>query len=319
MLALTPSTKKILVIVLATGMTCGYLMATWFFVITQDKTANMSDPVVPTVSQEEVVEQTEPKPVTEQRKNETAYKPVHHTGLITNEFAFYNSERSDAVKSDDWDVSSGSLFAKDRAFWTGVPDSCGTGPNAKSTNCTHSDVFRATTKKKFAGNTQVSLAIKQLEDIHDTNCSDDDTCWHGTHVWLRYQNQYNLYYASLNRADGEIVIKRKVPCGNDNDGTYFTLGTAVAHDFKTNEWNTYTASVRTEADKTVIITISDGTGKPIMSAQDKGGTNPRWSSACDVPGKYASPHFEPITTPGGIGIRGDFSNFMFKDLVVREQ
>lgn len=307
MLQLTPLIKKLLffaAVVLGVGI---FGLGMWWLLAARDKPepASTSAPPEP----EAVVE---PVPLT--KTLETIYQAGSKDKLITNEYATYNQADPQSALSDEWELSSGSLFAKEGAFWTGEPDTCD-APNAISTNCTNSDIFRANTKKQFTGDTHVKISIKQLKDIHNKNCSSDDTCWHGAHLWLRFQNQYNLYYASLNRADGQVVIKRKVPCGDDNDGTYFTLGEA-RYDFVPMQWNQYKASIRTNSDQSVTITVTDSQDRIIVSAQDHGGTNPNWTKTCQVDGKYSSAQYPPIHEPGNIGVRGDFSNFMFKDLVV---
>lgn len=257
-------------------------------------------------------------PTSKAPSNQKIFSAGSIDGLLTNEFAFYNKSDPGAVVSMDWDMTSGSLFSKSGAFWTGVPDTCDT-PNAKSRNCTNSDVFRANSKQIFGGTTNVSLSILQLSDPHNSGCNNDDTCWHGTHIWLRYQNQFNLYYASINRADGQMVIKRKVPCGNDNSGTYFVLGTYVKHNYKAGNWNKYTARIQNNSDNSVTILIFDpsvSTTKPVVQGVDKGGTNPNWSTTCNVAGKYPTAQYSPISAAGSIGVRGDYANFEFKDLTV---
>jgi len=259
----------------------------------------------------------EPAPITL-----AAYTPPPMDGLITNEFAYWNPHDPLAKKSSDWQMTSGSLFAKSGTFWTGVPDSCyndQANPNPHSGNCTDSDVFRLNTAKKFSGDIGVSLRLKQLDEIHNTACNNGDTCWYGTHIWLRYQSEFNLYYVSVNRADGDVVIKRKVPCGTDNSGTYFVLGKYVKHDFKTGSWNTYTATAQTNHDGSVTIKLYDdnySTATPIDTGTDHGGTNPHWSASCKTPGRYTSATYQPITATGAVGIRGDYAEFEFTNFKV---
>ena len=264
-----------------------------------------------------------PLPYTKRRVGKAAasklIKSFHpaRDGLLTNEYAFWNPGDARAVVSGDWDMTSGSLFGRGGAFWTGRPDDC--EPDSRSAVCTDSDVFRLNTKQKFSGNLRVSLALMQLENIRNSNCNDNDTCWHGTHVWLRYQNEFNLYYASINRADGHAVIKRKVPCGTDNDGTYFVLGSYVPHTFRTNAWSYYQVTIQTNLDRSVTIKLYDtavSTTKPVTTGTDRGGTNPKWSSSCSTPGRYNSAKYTPITQAGAVGIRGDYANFVFRDFSV---
>jgi hypothetical protein len=242
---------------------------------------------------------------------------VPHDGLLTNEYAYFDTKDRAAVRSADWEMTSGSLYGRGGAFWTGQPDEC--EPDAKSSTCTNSDVFRLDSKQKFGGSIRVSLSLLQLAEIHNTACEEDDSCWHGTHIWLRYQNQYNLYYASINRADGQVAIKRKVPCGDDNDGTYFVLGSYVPHDFHTNNWSHYEVTIQTNSDKSVTIKLYDtdtSRTQPVTTGTDRGGTNPSWTTSCRTAGHYSSNRYQPITGSGGIGIRGDYANFLFQDLAV---
>jgi len=248
--------------------------------------------------------------------------PPFANGLITNEYAYWNQGMAMRKYSPDWQMTSGSLYAHDGVFWTGKPDTCDhdkTSPDATSTNCTDSSVFRLNTAKIFAGNISVSLKLRQLRNIHNAACDADDTCWYGTHIWLRYQNQFNLYYVSINRADGNVAIKRKVPCGTDNSGTYFVLGKYVRHNFQPGAWNMYTATIQTNQDGSVTIKLyddSDSTATPIDVGTDRGGTNPRWSTSCKTPGHYASPAYQPITAAGAVGVRGDYAEFEFTNFKI---
>lgn len=251
-----------------------------------------------------------------------SFVPAFANGLVTNEFAYWNPHTPSASSSPDWQMTSGSLFAQSGVFWTGKPDTCDndkTSPNASSTNCTDSSVFRLNTARTFSGNISVSLSIKQLGNIHNDNCNSDDTCWYGTHVWLRYQNQFNLYYVSVNRADGDVAIKRKVPCGTDNSGTYFVLGTYVKHGFQSGSWNAYTTTIQTNSDGSVTIKLYDdneSTTTPIDVGTDRGGTNPNWTASCTTPGHYTSAAYPPITADGAVGVRGDYANFEFTNFKV---
>lgn len=261
-----------------------------------------------------------PKPVTIVAPTLLAsYKAPVLDGLITNEYAHFNPGGLAAARSSDWDVTSGSLFARGGVFWTGNPDICAGGPNAGSTNCTDSDVFRVNTTKSFAGDIKLSLKLKQNTDIHSSTCDPNDTCWYGAHVWLRYQNPFNLYYVSLNRADGQVVIKRKVPCGTSDSGTYFNLSSYAHHDFIPGTWSNYAVTIHTNADQSVTIDLYDtatSTTEPVVSGTDHGGTNPDWSASCTVPGHYSSAAYTPITAAGSVGIRGDYADFDFTDLQV---
>lgn len=242
--------------------------------------------------------------------------------LITNEYGYWNPTSSQAILSNDWEMTSGSLFAQLGTAWTGVPDTCSTkggSPDATSSLCTNSSVFRLNTKRTFAGNTKVSFAIRQNKDLHSLNCNTNDSCWYGTHIWLRHVNQYNLYYASIQRADGKVVIKRKVPCGSDNSGTYFALSSYIPNDWSIGNWKRYSATIGTNADGSVTIKLYDedkSATVPVVEGTDQGGTNPNWSSSCTTPGRYASSTYAPITQAGSAGVRGDYANFNLDDFTV---
>ena len=249
------------------------------------------------------------------------YAPPPTDRLVTNEFAYWHSGNPKARRSSRWQMTSGSLFSRGGSFWTGRPDSCAdgkTGPNANSSNCTGSAVFRLNTRRRYRGDVAVSVQVKQLENLHDARCEQSDSCWHGTHLWLRYRSQYDLYYASINRADGRVIIKRKVPCGNDNSGTYVALSSYVPYDFRTGAWNGYTATVRTTRDGAVVIELFNaGHREPVAVGVDRGGKNRNWSPRCTTPGHYPSASYPPIRSAGAVGIRGDFANFEFRDFEVR--
>lgn len=232
-------------------------------------------------------------------------------GLVTNEYAHWNFG---GITSPDWDMTSGSLFRQSSAAWTGWPDS-GT-PDKFSSSASDSNVLRLNTFRTFAGNVKVSLALKNNSDIHDSNCNSLDTCWHGVHIWLRHQTQYDLYYVSINRADNQVVIKRKVPCGSDNQGTYFVLAQAT-HAWTAGTWQHFSTTVQTNGDGSVTLKVyDDDTGALITQGTDAGGTNSNWSSGCMTPGRYSTAQYPPLNSAGTVGVRGDFDNFNFDDFTV---
>jgi hypothetical protein len=234
-------------------------------------------------------------------------------GLITNEYAHWNS---DGINSPDWVMTSGSLFRQISTAWTGNPDSC--APDKYSSSCTDSNVFRLNTKQNFSGNVKVSLALRNNSDIHDSNCNSNDTCWHGVHIWMRYQTQYDLYYVSINRADNQVVIKRKVPCGPDNQGTYIVLSQAT-HAWTVGGWQHFSMTIQTNGDGSVTLKLYDDDidpNTPITQGTDSGGTNQNWTAGCTTQGHYPTAHYPPITAAGAVGVRGDFDNFNFDNFTV---
>lgn len=192
-------------------------------------------------------------------------------------------------------MTSGSLFASGGSYWTGIPDDI--APNATSSTGTNSAVFRLTSQRADFQNVAVSLTLHN-NGLTSTS-STPPVAWDGVHIFLRYQSEYQLYYASVNRRDGHVVIKKKCPGGPSNGGTYYELGpgevSGHAIPFGTDQQ--VGASVVNNADGTVTLTLSVG-GLRLITATDNG-------VGC-----------APITAPGKTGLRGDNDNFTFRNFTV---
>jgi hypothetical protein len=214
-------------------------------------------------------------------------------GLITNEYAFFDPGQSDSVVSPLWQLDSGSLFALGNTGWTGVPDDV--VPNARSTNGNDSAIFRLVTKRNDFANVSVSLGLDNQGLVSTPSTPTVD--WDGVHIFLRYQSEFSLYYASINRRDGTAVIKKKVPGGPDNGGTYYELTPYVSHAVPYGTWQAVRATVKTNANGSVTIDLYAG-GQLVVEGVDNGVGGP------------------PITSPGRVGLRGDNCNFRFKDFRV---
>lgn len=250
----------------------------------------------------------------------TRYSPPDGDGLVTNEYATGNSDRDPAaVTSPEWVATGGSLFSRDGNYWTGVPDSC--APDRYSSRCTNSDAFRLTTRQSYAGSVRVSLAVRQNRRLIDAGCERTGTCGRGVHVWLRYQSEYDLYYAGIQRADGKVVVKRKVPCGNDDGGSDVELSAYAPHPFAPGQWKRYSLTVTTQDGGDVVVRVFDDDVdrlRPVATGVDRGGTNPNWSRSCRTPGRYPSPRYPPIRGGGPIGLRGDHADFSFGEVTVTQ-
>lgn len=207
-------------------------------------------------------------------------------GLVTNEFAMWNPSSSLAVVSPDWEMTSGSLFARNGLGWSGVPD--GVSPDARSASHTDSAVFRLTTRRADFTNVRVAFDLRMLRLVTTPRTPPVD--WDGVHVFLRYQSEYSLYYASVDRRDGTVAIKKKVPGGSTNGGTYSTLATG-RHAWPSGRWEHVTASVVTNRDGSVTIELRAG-GALLARATDDG--------------RVGGP---PIRAAGKTGIRGDNAEF----------
>ncbi len=215
-------------------------------------------------------------------------------GLITNEYAFWNPEDPNSVKNPIWEMDSGSFFASGGAGWSGVPND--RAPNARSTNGNNSAVFRLNTKRSDFGDVAVSFSL--LNQGLTPSPSTPPVDWDGLHIWLHYQSEYYLYYASINRRDNTVVIKKKVPGGPSNGGTYYELSDYVPHTVPYNTWQQIKATVQNNLDGSVTIKLFEN-DVLLVSATDNG--------------TIAGP---PIRGLGKVGLRGDNANLKFKNFVV---
>ena len=213
-------------------------------------------------------------------------------GLIVNEYSFWNPHSPRATPSRTWEITSGSLFARDGAGWTGRPD--WRRPNARSTNATGSAVFRLRTRRTF-GDVSVSFSLRVRRLV--TTPKTPVRRWDGIHVFLRYYSPTSLYVASVNRRDNTVVIKKKVP-RRSGGGRYYTLGAAAPHRVPFGSWQRVRADAITNSDGSVTITLF-ADGARLLTATDRGLGGP------------------PLTAPGRVGIRGDNADFLFDDFRVR--
>jgi hypothetical protein len=214
--------------------------------------------------------------------------------LITNEYAYWNATSPLAVKSPDWEMTGGSLFAKSGYGWTGKIDRLSPGP--KSTLGTNSGVFRLNTKRYTFGDVRVRMTTQFIRLESDPTAF--PVAWDGMHIWLRYQSQYHLYYASVARRDGVVLIKKKCPGGFSNGGTYYTLTPEVkGHPIALGKWRDVGATAVNYPDGSVRITLLVN-GNFVVGVNDKG-------VGC-----------APIRAPGAVGIRGDNAEFLFSKFEV---
>jgi hypothetical protein len=210
------------------------------------------------------------------------------TGLVTNEYAYWNPNDLAARRSRQWQMDSGSLFAREGQGYTGVPDAC--DPDRLSQHCTDSAIFRLATRRRDFRDVRVSFRLRLLKFV--TTQSTPAVAWDGVHIWLRYRTQRELYYASAARRDGHIDLKKKCPGGPDNGGTYYYLADRVGFPVAVGATRTVAADALDEPDGSVRIRMLIG-GRVMLSARDRG-------VGC-----------APLRGPGRVGIRGDDSEFLF--------
>lgn len=212
--------------------------------------------------------------------------------LITNEYAFWSGSAGNAVKSPEWRVTSGSLFSRGGTAWTGVPDD--REPNATSSTGTNSAIFRAITPPLSTADVGVQMALR-INRMTSTP-STPQVAWDGVHMFLRYQSEYSLYYASVARRDGSVVLKKKCAGGSSNGGTYYTLGSRSAYPLPAGTWAGVGATAKNNVDGSVTLSLQRG-GQTILSAVDRG-------IGCS-----------PIRSAGSTGVRGDNTDFQFGDFM----
>lgn len=201
-------------------------------------------------------------------------------GLVANEHA-PASPTGSAAASGDWEVTSGSLFARDGAGWSGVPDDG--SPNEGSTDATGSAVFRAVGRGPVFSDVVVTARARVVRLVETGRTPARD--WDGLHLFLRYQDPDDVYTVDVYRRDGSLTIKRKA------GGDYETLA-RVNHPVPWGRWVDVRAEARTLVSKAVHITVRID-GERVLTATD----------AEDA----------AITRPGRVGVRGDNAEFYFRD------
>jgi hypothetical protein len=260
--------------------------------------ASVKNPQTSSVTQPETepdamdhVSETQPTPNQSKPASDSLFSDSmsgYKNGLITSESAHWNNSAS--AQNSPWELTSGSLYAKDGTGWTGVPDA-----KAPSAGGNNSAIFRLTTKQADFGDVAVNFDLKNngLSSTSVTPATD----WDGAHIFLRYQSEESLYYASVNRRDNTVIIKKKVPGGPSNGGTYHNLGSG-SYTVPFNSWQSVQATVKNNPNGSVAITLS-ANGKQLLSVTDNG----------SIGGA-------PIRNVGKVGIRGDNANLQFKDFTV---
>ncbi|HLY82516.1 MAG TPA: hypothetical protein VKQ71_06000 [Acidimicrobiales bacterium] len=224
------------------------------------------------------------------RLGKTLFAPAFPSGtrLISNDYAYFNPTNPEAVFSQDWIVTSGSLFARNRAGWTGIPDAV--KPDAQSTNGTGSAIFRIVTRRRDFDTVAVSFDLlnQQLLTTPKTPARN----WDGIHLFLHYHSQHSLYALTINRRDDIVIVKKKQPGGPANGGSYYTLGNPVRYQPPLGHWQHVLATITTNPNDTVTITAYLN-GQLLLTRTDNGTGGP------------------PLTGPGAIGLRGDNTEFEF--------
>jgi hypothetical protein len=229
--------------------------------------------------------------------NSTLFQPTFDRGekVVTNEFAYWSPHAAAAAISPYWEMTSGSLFADDGSGWTGHIDDV--APDAASRKGTNSSVFRLNTREYTFRDVMVTMQLNLARMV--STPATPRVAWDGVHIFLRYQSQYELYYASVARRDGHVVIKKKCRGGRENGGTYYELGSGEVSgwQFPLDTWQAVGATVRTNSNGSVTIALYRN-DKIVTSATDNG-------VGC-----------APFRGAGAAGIRGDNTEFRFRDFMI---
>lgn len=222
--------------------------------------------------------------------------------VIASEYSFQNGISG----SSPWISTSGCLFERDgrsATGWVGDPRSLA-GDADPTCDLNGSTVFRLITKRTDFRNESVSfqLFLRTNTATGAPFLATDATPalpWDGVKIFLRYQDSTHLYYASVARRDGAVVLKKKCPGGADAGGTYYDIGNEVpGHRLPSDQWQAVRATARNVGDGVQLSLSLNGT--TIVTATDDG-------VGC-----------APIREPGRTGIRGDNVNFQFDDFVVTD-
>lgn len=212
--------------------------------------------------------------------------------LLTNEYARWNPSAGDAVLDDRWMATAGSLLVRDGRGWSGPPDT-GT-PDARSTVASGSSTLRVQSRREDLGDVTVSLTFR-LNAFASTGVPHD---WDGLHLLVRHHGEEELYAVSLARRDGRVDIKRKLPGGDVNGGTYATLADIPRPPLALGVDHQARVVVRNRPSESVEITL-ELDGEPVTTVVDHGDDGGR-----------------ALTNPGALGIRADNLDFEIDDVLI---
>lgn len=220
--------------------------------------------------------------------------------IVTNEFAYWSPDSSCPYKSSTWEMTSGTLLVKNNAGYSGIP-TVESSAVCDSGQRTDSAVFRLITKNNSFKDITVSM---DYEVLGHGGGGANSSAYDGLHIWTGYQNEYSLYVATIFRWDGNLVIKKKVPAAtancavSANDGCYYNLSpeTAFRNLETTGTWHHAAISYFNDSSNTVNISLSID-GQLVYKVKDTDTHGPAYHS-------------------GAVGVRGDNTEFYFKNFKV---
>jgi hypothetical protein len=222
-------------------------------------------------------------------------------GLVTNAYAYSSATSRTAVHDGRWQMTSGSLLARSGTGWTGVPDAG--APGATSSPYNGSAVFRMRSHRTDIRDAAVDFRLRTDRFVSTSRTPAQQ--WDGVHVWLRYRSETDLYVVSVNRRNDTIQVKRKVPGGTTNGGTYVSLGDSEPFPTPLGRWQSWSVSARNAADGSVVLEAKVD-GRLVLRQVDSGVRLPDGRTAA------------PLRYSGRVGIRGDNTEFRLDDLAIRQ-
>jgi hypothetical protein len=221
--------------------------------------------------------------------------PNGNNSLISNQYAFWGSDPL-AVRSSNWEVTSGSLFSRGGRAWSGPVDA--TTPDRYSQNGTGSFVFRMRSAKPVPASRQ-EVSVK-INSFWGGTSSRPAVAWDGVVLWPRYQTEHQLYFGYILRKDGRVAITKKCAgqvAGGDyyNGGSYFSL-VSERYYAPTNvgQWYRLGSEVQDNADGSVTVRLLRD-GVVVAQARDAG-------LGC-----------APIRGDARVGVRADNTEFELDD------
>lgn len=162
---------------------------------------------------------------------------------------------------------------------------------------TDSSVFRLVTRRQDFQDVSLTLDFQHLgfvEGVKERN-------WDGTNVWIRHLSEHSLYKATFNRRDGKITLKKKEHLPDEpslNYGRHLTLA-AEEHPFAPGEDQRFSVEAENVSRNAVELRIRDERGRVLLSYLDDG--------------RKGGP---ALTAPGAVGVRGDHSKLLLRQLEV---
>jgi hypothetical protein len=221
--------------------------------------------------------------------------------IVTNEFVHW-SKSSCPYTSSLWDMTSGTLLIRNGVGYSGIPTLEKTVA-CESSNQTNSAIFRLNTKASNFSNVTISM---DYNAVAHGGAGAPVNAYDGIHIWAGYQSQYALYAATIFRWDGNLVIKKKVPveqakCTDpSNSGCYYNVTPEnVYRDITTaNAWHHADVIFQANANGTTTLTERID-GRTIFQGIDNNLHGAAYRS-------------------GAVGVRGDNTEFYFKNFTVTQ-